>query len=281
MRVDFQIVHSIDGNLREYLLDLLKQTFDNSTTIDFSIEEKPDNLEDWSIFNWIEIKYNHSTDADRNKFIAGFSLDIDENNKQIIREYGNFLSDDENIDVVFKYFDEPMLEDHKNYAEEIYKIEMKLRETISYIFIDTYKDRYYDLLKEINVKTQPFNGNNKPDEDYFKSHLENEFFFLLFSDYVRINDLKKIDQNDLMEMIKISNGFDELKQSIQNRGIIKEKYKELIASIKENLKPIEDMRNCIAHNRSFTDITLENYQLAKEKLDSVINQFWEELENES
>ena len=60
MRVYFQIVHSISGDLKENLLDLLKQTLDNLTiTSDFSVEEKPDNLEDWYIFNWIEIKYNH------------------------------------------------------------------------------------------------------------------------------------------------------------------------------------------------------------------------------
>ena len=279
MKVDFQIVHSIDKDLKEYLLDLLKQTLDESTTIDFSIEEKPDNLEDWSIFNWIEMKYNHSTGE--NKFIAGFSLEIDDTFKEIIKEFGDSLNDDENIGVVFKYFDEPMLREHKNYAEEIFEIEMKLREIISFIFIDTYKGEYYNLLKEINVKTQPLNGNNKPDENYFKSHFENEFFFLLFSDYIRLNELKKIDQNELMEMIINSNDYDELKHSIQNRGIIKEEYNDLIASIKQNLKSIEDMRNCIAHNRSFTDSILENYQQAKANLNNIINRFWEELENES
>ncbi len=216
MRVDFQIVHNINGDLKRYLLNLLKQTLDDSTPTEFSVEEKPANLEDWSIFNWIEIKYNHSITL--SKFIAGFSLDINEDIKEIINEFGNSLNDDENIDVAFKYFDESMLNKHKNYAQEIFEIEMKLREIISFIFMDTYKDEYYNLLKEINVKAQPLNGNNKPDENYFKNHLENEFFFLLFNDYIHLNELKKIDQNDLMEMIITSNDFDELKQSIQNRG---------------------------------------------------------------
>ena len=108
-----------------------------------------------------------------------------------------------------------------------------------------------------------------------------EFFFLLFSDYIRIDHLKKIDQSDLIDIIVNSNDYDELKQNIQNRGIIKEKYQDLIASIKQNLEPIENMRNCIAHNRSFTDTILENYQQAKVNLDKVIKEFWEELENES
>jgi len=273
MKVDFQIVHTVESDLKVYLLDLLKQTLDESTIIDISVEEKPEDIQDWEIFNWIEIKYNHS--IGKNKFIAGFSLNVSKIYKEIINEFGNNLKDDENIDVVFKYFDELMSEEHKSYAEEIFEIEMKLREIISFIFIDTYKVDYYNLLKEINVKIQPLNGSNRPDKNYFESHFENEFFFLLFSDYIHLNDLKKISQNDLMELIINSNDYDELKKNIQDIGITKEKYQDLIASIKQNLKPIEDMRNCIAHNRSFTDKVLENYQQAKANLDSIINQFWE------
>ena len=41
-----------------------------------------------------------------------------------------------------------------------------------------------------------------------------EFFFLLFSDYIRIDHLKKIDQSDLIDIIVNSNDYDELKQNI-------------------------------------------------------------------
>ena len=63
--------------------------------------------------------------------------------------------------------------------------------------------------------------------------------------------------------------------------IIKEKYKGLIFSIKEDLKSIEDMRNCIAHNRSFTDTLLENYDKAKPSLDEKIEDFWKKSKNEN
>jgi len=302
MRVDFQIVHNIDSDIKAHLLGILKQTLDESTTIDYTVEKKPNNIEDWSIFNWIEIKYKYKTkkkrfiprheslqptyssqeNLDQNyMFIVGFSLNIEEHIGDIIKEFEDYLNDDENIEVVFKYFDEPMLRKHKNIGEEIFVLEMKLRELLSFIFIDTYKEDYYNLLKEIDIKTQPINRNNRPNEEYFKKHFENEFFFLLFSDYIRIDHLKKIDQSDLIDIIVNSNDYDELKQNIQNRGIIKEKYQDLIASIKQNLEPIENMRNCIAHNRSFTDTILENYQQAKVNLDKVIKEFWEELENES
>jgi len=60
MEIDFQIVHTVESDLKEYLLDLLKQTLDESTIIDISIEDKPEDIQDWEIFNWIEVKYNHS-----------------------------------------------------------------------------------------------------------------------------------------------------------------------------------------------------------------------------
>ena len=279
MRVDFQIVYNIDSDIKKYLLNILKQTFDDSTTIDYSIEEKPDNLEDWSIFNWIEIKYNHK--IGENKNLVGFSLEIEDDFKGIISEFGDSLNDDENIDVAFKYFDETMFKEREQIIKEIFELEMKLREILTFVFIDTYKGEYYDLLREIDIKIQPINRNNRPNEEYFKKYFENEFFFLLFSDYIRLDNLKKIEQSNLIDMIVNSNDYDELRQNLQNRGIVKEKYRDLIASIKQNLEPIENMRNSIAHNRSFTETTLVNYQQAKTNLDKIIREFWEDLGNES
>jgi len=280
MKVDFQIVHQItkDNDIEEYLLDLLKNTFDESTTIDESIEEKPKDIEDWSIFSWIEIKYTHQ--SDENTFITGFSLDTEKNSKELIQEFGDHLNNDDNIKVVFKYSDELMFENHKNYVKDIFELEMKLREVISFIFIDTYKENYYDLLNEMKIAIKPVNKNQKADETYYKSHFENEFFFLLFSDYIHVNDLKDLNQSDLMDMIINSNDYDELKQKIQTRGITKKEYQDFIASIKENLRPIEDLRNCIAHNRSFTDNILENYNQAKDNLNTIVNDFWGRFQNE-
>jgi len=190
MKVDFQIVHTVRSNIKEYLLDLLKQTLDGSTIIEFSVEEKPENLEEWSIFTWIDIRYNH--EIKENKFITGFNLEFEEGLKEFIKEFLSNLNDDENIEVSFKYFDEPMLQKHKDYAEEIFEVEMRLREALSFVFIDTYKENYYNLLDEVDVKIQPVNGNNRADEDYFRKYFENEFFFLLFSDYIRLDNFKKL-----------------------------------------------------------------------------------------
>ena len=262
MKVDFQIIYLFtdDVSLKRNLLLLLKETFDESTTISTEIEEQPENIEEWSIFNWIEIKYNHQLDG--NKYIAGFILDLEEDFKEIIQEFGNKLQEDESIDLVLKYSDEGMQVEHQEYAKEIFDLEMRLREVISFIFLDTYKRDYYNLLGEVNVDIH-FNKKNKHDEEYYKSHFENEFFFILFGDYLKIYELKEPKQHDLMKMIIDSNDYDELKQKIQNRGIIKKEYQDFLASIKQNIEPVEKFRNCIAHNRSYTSTMIDNYNKAK------------------
>ena len=281
MKVNFQIIHSLGDNLnlKENLLSFLKETFDESTTLEIEIEEKPDNIEEWPIFNWVEIKYNYFTE--NNKYIAGFNIEIPEGNIDIISEFGQKLQDDDNVYLVLKYSDEVMQSEHQIYSKEIFDLEMKLREIISFIFLDTYKKDFYNLVKDIDLKTQPLNGNNRSNEEYFKKHFENEFFFLLFSDYRRINNLKELKKSDIIEMIMSSNKFDDLKQKIQSRGIVKEKYQDFLAGIKENLDPIENLRNCIAHNRSFTDKVIINYVKIKRNLERAIDEFWDEVKNEN
>jgi hypothetical protein len=280
MKVDFQIIHLFtdDENLKENLLLLLKETFDESTTISAEIEEQPENVEEWAIFDWIETRYNHLSDGD--KYIARFILDLEEDFKEIIGEFSKKLQEDENIDLVLKYSDEGMQINHQKYAKEIFDLEMRLREVISFIFLDSYKGDYHNLLREIDVKIQPLNKNNKPSEEYYNSHFENEFFFLLFSDYIKLNDLKELKQPDLMEMIINSNDYDDLKQKIQSRGIIKRKYQDFLAGIIQNLEPIENLRNCIAQNLSFTVPIIENYVDAKKNLEGRIDEFWEGIQGE-
>ncbi len=281
MKVNFQIINSFDDNvnLKENLLSFLKETFDEAISMTIEIEEKPDKIEEWSIFDWVEVKYNYL--LENNKFIAGFNLEVPEDNIAIISEFGQKLQDNENIYLILKYNDEVTQKEYKNYAKEIYDLEMGLREIISFIFLNTYKEDYYNLLKEIKVKAQHLDKNNIPNKEYYESHFENEFFFLLFSDYKKISELKELKSLDLIEIITNSNDYDDLKQKIQNRGIVKEKYQDFLAGIKQNIDSIEKMRNCIAHNRSFTETVINNYVEAKENLEHDINEFWDEEKNKN
>ena len=282
MKADFQIIHSFKPKkLKENLLSLLKKTVDESTTIQIEIEEEPETIENWLIFDWIEIKYNYPSG---NKYITGFSLIRVLDTKgfeELAEEFGRKLQASSDVYLVVKYNDEVMATQYQDYVKEIFELEMELREVISFIFLDTYKQDYYDLLKDTNVKIQSLSENNKPDENYFKSHFENEFFFLRFGDYKNIAKKKDLKQSDLIGMISNSDSYEDLKQKIQNRSICKEKYQGFLSKVEENLDLIENFRNCIAHNRSIPKSEnyrmIDDYKKARDGLRESIANFWEEI----
>lgn len=269
MKTEWQIIHTHANpdDLRIELLTLLKEAF-GEEYIEKTIEE---------IEGAIEIKYGHHSN---DKFITGFTLFLDEDQKiaEIIKIFGGKMQDAENINLVLKFYDEKTLVNFNQYSQEIFEMEMKLREVMSFIFLATYRDDYYDLLREINIRIQKLN-NNYPDESYYTAHYENEFFFLLFSDYLKLDRLKEIKPSELILEIVDSENYDSLKQKFTNRGIAKEEYREFMAEVKQNLEPIENLRNCIAHNRSITDTIRENYLHAKEGLEESIYNFWNSIQN--
>ena len=280
MKVDFQIIHSFTGDecLKENLLLLLKETFDGSSTISAEIEEQPENIEEWSIYYWIKTKYNHLSDGD--KYIAGFILDLEENLIGILQDFGNKLQEDKHIELVLKYGDEGMQVEHQKYAKEIFDLEMRLREVISFIFVDTYEGDYYNFIEFQKVKGKGIKENEK--RNVFEENFENEFFFLNFNHYSGLY-LPNIIKGHILNILIEENKSDkDLKDRILNMGIFRHRteYNEFLKSIQQDLQSIEKLRNCIAHNRSLTDIDIiENYQTAENKLDKSISDFWDGIQD--
>jgi hypothetical protein len=154
---------------------------------------------------------------------------------------------------------------------------MKLREVLSFIFIEVYGQSFYSLLQEVDVKIAT---KEVPNEAYYKKHLENEFFFLLFSDYIKLNERKPVKNGILLDLIKQSIDFDSLKNKLTSSPISNEKYHDFLASIKERLDAIDKLRNCVAHNRSIPEDIRGNYNMSKELLLKSISEFWDELNHE-
>jgi len=301
MKGDFQIIHSFKPKaLKEELLSLLKKTIDESTTIQINIEERPKEIKDWSIFDWIEIKYNYPSG---NKYIAGFSLvrefDVEESDanikeskdveeskklaeefKRLADEFGQKLQSNSDIDLIIKYNDEGMQTEHQKHAKEIFELEMELREVISFVFMDIYRDDYFSLLSFQEVKGKGIKESEK--ENTFKKGFQNEFFFLNFNQYgeLKIPDIVKV--STLNKLFGENTSGSNLKSRILNLGIFKhnDKYKALLGSIKECMQPIEEVRNCIAHNRPLTFDAETNYYDARIKLEKLINNFWNDIQNE-
>jgi len=83
------------------------------------------------------------------------------------------------------------------------------------------------------------------------SRFENEFFYISFSDYKNLLELRELKEDEKTELLKDSNNFDEWKKRIFERGIKDEPYIDFIESIKQDLQILEDIRNSLMHNRSF------------------------------
>lgn len=281
MKVDFQILHSFNAteDIKDQILILLKDALEDSF-----IEKSKEGIDEWMEINeWIEVKYDYQkSDSD---FILGFSLLIDEEEDadRIIDGFSKTLRSTDEVHMVLKFLDQNVHERFKIYVREIFEIEMKLREVISFIFIDTYNEEYYDLLREIDVRTQKLSGNQQPDEEYYRNHLENEFFFLLFSDYIRLDELKQVKLSELIQGISDFEDYSSLREKVLNinRGIANEKYREFLAEIKDSLQTIEDLRNCVAHNRSISGRVKGNYEIAKERLEKSMEAFWEAVQSKN
>ncbi len=272
--VFYQVVHNKAKGLKAEIERILKGTFN-----DHYITYDEDN------FDFVDIKYSVSITGD--KYVSGFSIDLetqDYDHSKMIQSINDRFADDEGFFVAFKYSDNPLFTLLQRLYGELYNIEMKLREAITLIFIDSYKDDFYNLLYEIDVSPRPLlrevQKNKENKGKFLAKRLENEFFHILFSDYVKLTKPRTLKQNDLYLIAKLSNNFDEFRDKILKRGIVKEEYLEFINSIKENLDNLEKVRNCVAHNRTPSDDDIYNYDLSKEDVIQKIDAFIQSLSGE-
>ncbi|MDD5213400.1 MAG: hypothetical protein PHG82_03170 [Candidatus Gracilibacteria bacterium] len=196
---------------------------------------------------------------------------IDINEDEIDEFQEKFLSLlKDKVDFIYKFEDNRFLEIRKQFFEDIYKIEINLREVVSYIFFTTY---YYigDFLKDLEVDDVTKKYNLKFED--LKDNFENEFFYISFNDYKKLLNLKKLKEEEKTELMKDSDSFDDWKRRIFERGIKDEPYIDFIESIKQDLEKLENFRNAIMHNHSFTQNLKHNYEKSKEEILRKIEDF--------
>lgn len=201
-------------------------------------------------------KTNYTKQINEDEIIMGFRLNLEDgfnNVEEIIQSFSEKINLLNNCISLVKFNDDTLKLNHVKIYERLFNIEMKLREIFSFIFIETYGQDYYNLIREINVTTQK----DLPKKEYertkhLKNRFENEFFYLLFSDYKELHKLKEMRHDDLVEVINLSRDFKEFKESILLRGIKKE-YLPFIEESEEILSKLEKIRNCIAHNRKVSN----------------------------
>ena len=158
---------------------------------------------------------------------------------------------------------------------EIYYLEMQLREVLSYIYI---KEFYPDLenfhkhLKEQPKWKKEWEDFNNVIKESWKVW-ENVFFRFTFSDYRRILETKEPNIKDLITLIQTNDSLEGIRESLSSNIIKNENHIEFLASITDSLESIEKVRNAIMHFRKPSQTELNNYEIAKKKLEDKIDLF--------
>lgn len=274
--VIYQVIFNDELDFKNELIPILKTSF----------EENYDELSEDTFESLIDIKYQKQ--IDEYKFLIGFEVIFDiigEEIDSVINDFGDNLKDSENISLVLKFYDESSFTVLSQLYQMLYSLEMRLREVISLIFIDTYKSGYYNLLREFDLNPKYDGRNNiRKDEsqrsDFLGKRFENEFFFLLFNEYTKLSRPKNLQQDELYLITEISTNFEEFKNNILKRGITTTDYINFIENIKPVMDEIHRIRNCVAHNRSLPEDDQRNYQTYFDKLNGHIDELMESLKEE-
>lgn len=306
MKFDFQLIHNLEEeDIKKLLINTLKET----TSLEYYFENVITCEDDY--YQCISIKYNIKSNGNN---ILGFTLNLNyyelrkdydedtwssdremvleserQNIQEFIFELSTLLQDNPSIIHITKYYDKNMQDEYSEYYRQLFELEMKLREVISFIFLDKYTSPY-ELTNEFSLSSHKNNDFKTKKEKDYKDNLENEFFYLLFSDYSKLNknNLKKIDDTDIIKYMSEASDFDEFKTYLTSRGIVFERFRDFLAEIQVNVKIIENFRNCIAHNRSYFNpensndttkkqLLLINYEKNRKQLLKAIDDFWMNL----
>lgn len=276
--VDYLVVCSSEMDLSgemgliEFLTEMLQSALE---TVDDELPEV-DELE-----KYITIRYTKPREDGR--WACGFSIEFDRAEEEIedlIDNFSESIADytadctDDRIKHLLKLNDPQLQHTLRKYGKEIFEIEMKLREALSLIFIDTYGKDFYHFVNETTVKPL-----SPPTAKEMSESYENQFFFLLFSHYIQINNSKKSDPSKIKEYVEQAEDLADLKQLITpKKPITKTEYVDFLESLRSRVDSIEKLRNCVAHNRSIPEEIIEDYEMAKEPLLESINEFLEKKE---
>ncbi len=210
-------------------------------------------------------------------YFTSFEIDVD-TTQYDFNKYEDFLEGfktrlkaTEGFHKLLKFVDEIRAEQYVKYYLELADLEMKIREVFSYIFYSKYKVTGNDLFEEFDAKTA---GVEEPKPDELEKRLENKFFYLTFSSYLKFEKPKDLQVKELIPLIQTKEQYEELRSHLNSRGIIVEHHVDFLQAVKTILDPIESVRNCVAHNRQIPSRTEANYARASAELRRFIQEFW-------
>lgn len=212
--------------------------------------------------------------ASDNPVLVGFAVELPDDTREprdVIDNFAKALLETDLIVQTVK-FEDPLLRAYlAERASEIFALEMKLRRVLSLVYLNAYQlENPFNLLREERRDNQP---QQRPTLEQMNSANENQFFHLLFNQYADLNQRQPPDLPNLLNNIRNSADYESFRAEITRRPIADAEAANFIANLKEIMDPIEQMRNCVAHNRRPPNRVAQNYPNARARLDNELDTY--------
>jgi len=280
MKISFQIIHNYQAEPLKIIGNALHLTLQDDLYIQLDLR---------TTLDLVKINLNKSYLSSEN--LCFFEIEIDDTTYDLSK-YDDFidgfvsrLKNQTGFIRLIKFIDEIRISDYIKYYQEISEIEMKIREVFSFIFYYKYKATEVDNLEEYEVKYPA----EKPTLKEFEDRNENPFFYFTFTGYYQFDKPKEVAIKEIIPLIQTNEQYDQLRNYLNLRGILEERHIDFLKKIREKLSSIENIRNCIAHNRAIPNRAISNYEKTKPEVLKFIEDFWaeeirieqEKIENEN
>lgn len=278
MTFEFLIVYhaTADTDIRAIITEALAE----------ALEGNLNELDEDAVHQMIELRHERMGDdvttetGEASRYtLLDFAIELPEDTAladMVIRDFTGVLRTTEPIKHIVQ-FEDPLLEaELAARATDIFALEMKLRRVLSLVYLHAYQNgNPYDLLCDETVKPT---AKEPPKPEQMASMSENQFFHLTFSDYIKLNQRRDRNLTALIDMIRTTDQYEAFRSEITRMPVQHEDDAVLLAGLKERMDAIEEMRNCVAHNRRPTPRVAENYRNARPLLDEMLNSYlahWE------
>ena len=265
MKVSFQIIHNFQSEPLKIIGEALHLTFQDDLYNQIDLR---------TALDYININLNKPLLS--NESLCFFEIDIDETIYDLSK-YDDFieglnsrLKSAEGFVRLVKFSDEIRISNYLKYFEEIADIEMKIREVFSFIFHLKYSNEEVDKLDEYDIKYPA----EKPTVKDFENRNENPFFYFTFTGYYQFDKPKELPVKDIIPLIQTNEQYEHLRDYLNLRGILEERHIDFLKGIREKLNSIENVRNCVAHNRAIPKRAVLSYEKVKPEVYKFIDDFW-------
>jgi len=171
--------------------------------------------------------------------------------------------------------DSRVVEENARAAADLYRIENRVREALTtVVLLFSPHNSLTNLLAGSTVSV----NKDTPNEGELSERFENEFWYLSFSDYKRVGDVKlPSSAADLVRLLQRSSSIEDVQAQLSPQLEVTGPGGTLLAKLQEPLESVEKARNAIAHNRSLSGRVRQNMARAVPVIEAALDDFEDEL----